>query len=98
MDRVIALFLGLKNSISHEPTLSEGIKMPLKMQLSPDTLGSPGSTKKRQGRDRRISCGGLRMRAKNVVKDVGVAGSQDGGRGCAFQLPKMASDGWDRCS
>ena len=50
MDRVIALFLGLRNPISHEPALSKGIQMPLKMQLSPDTLGSPGPTKTTGGK------------------------------------------------
>lgn len=88
MDRVIALFLGLRNPISHEPVLSEDIKTALKTQLFPRHVVRTGPPQSDRGKDRWISHGGLQMRVKNTVKDVGVADSQDKETGCAFQLPK----------
>lgn len=64
MDRVIALFLGLRNPISHEPVLSEDIKTALKTQLFPRHIAQPGPPQNDRGKDRWISHGGLQMRVK----------------------------------
>lgn len=76
---------------SHQPRASavRGHKDSTKNAALPPTRRfGPGLCKSDRGKDRWISNGGLQMRVKNTVKDVGVADSQDKETGCAFQLPK----------